>query len=111
GSTAPASGPNDRTHDTRLSDAPPATSASTHPSSRVRTTRAPGAVRRAHQGTSDEKATRASPAGSPIPHGPAFSCSLASNPSGGADPSPASSTSDRNRDRRNDLGSRRSRSS
>src|SRR5439155_6382197 len=95
-----ASGPNDSSHERKDSLRFPGTSASIQLSVRVFSTRAPGVAGTAHHATEGSNATRATPSGSPNPHGPARRCSAASNPSGGADAAPISFTGPRTRDRR-----------
>src|SRR5439155_19250954 len=100
-----ASGPNERIQETNESVWLAGTSTSTQPSRWVRRASAPGTSSTAHQATLGLKATLARSAGRPRPHGPASSCRAASNPSGGADASPASFTEESRRDRRKERTS------
>src|SRR4029450_6002949 len=110
GSTASASGPNDRIHGTNPSPGDQGTRTSIHPSSRVRTVSALATPLVAHHATSGANAIVAVLSASPGPQGPARTCSAARKPSGGSVPLPLISRSSEIRDSRNDRISSRSRS-
>src|SRR6266550_991853 len=96
-----ASGPNERTQDTKLSVSAAGTSTSTQPSFLVRTIFAPAVSDSAHHASFGLNEIRAVAAGFPRPHGPASSCAAASNPGGGGEAGPASFTAESRRESRN----------
>src|SRR5689334_13785341 len=102
GANTRASGPNESTQDTNVSDWLAGTSTSTQPSRRARTTLAPLVWATTSQAILGVKPIRAVSAGLPIPQGPDSRWEAASNPSGAGFPSPASFISESTRDSRYD---------